>query len=34
VIIAAFCGIDAAEARQHAPTVVLLGDHNEIKLPG
>lgn len=31
VIIAAFCGVDAAEARQHAPTVVLLGAGNEIK---
>lgn len=33
VIIAAFCGVDAAEARQHAPTVVLLGDGNQIKRP-
>ena len=33
VIIAAFCGVDAAEARQHAPTVVLLAEGNEIKLP-
>ncbi|MEN8875764.1 MAG: aspartate 1-decarboxylase, partial [Hyphomonas sp.] len=33
VIIAAFAGIDADKARQHAPTVVLLDDHNEIKRP-
>ncbi len=33
VIIAAFCGVDAAEACQHAPTVVLLGSGNEIKRP-
>lgn len=33
VIIAAFAGIDADKARQHAPTVVLLDDHNEIKCP-
>ncbi|MFN7166898.1 MAG: aspartate 1-decarboxylase [Pannonibacter sp.] len=33
VIIAAFCGVEAEQARQHAPTVVLLGDQNEIKLP-
>ena len=31
VIIAAFCGVDAAEARQHAPTVVILAPGNEIK---
>ena len=34
VIIAAFCGVEAEQARQHAPTVVLLGDKIEIKLPG
>lgn len=33
VIIAAFCGVEAEQARQHVPTVVLLGDHNEIKRP-
>jgi len=33
VIIAAFCGVDAAEARQHAPMVVLLSPGNEIKRP-
>ena len=31
VIIAAFCGIEAEKAGQHAPTVVLLGEGNEIK---
>jgi aspartate 1-decarboxylase len=31
VIIAAFCGVEAEKARQHAPTVVLLGEGNEIK---
>jgi len=33
VIIAAFCGVDAVEARQHAPMVVLLSPGNEIKRP-
>ncbi len=33
VIIAAFCGIEAEKARQHAPTVVLLGPGNAIKRP-
>lgn len=31
VIIAAFAGVEAEKARQHAPTVVLLGEGNEIK---
>lgn len=31
VIIAAFCGVEAEKARQHAPTVVLLGEGNEVK---
>ncbi len=31
VIIAAFAEVDAEEARQHAPTVVILGPGNEIK---
>lgn len=31
VIIAAFCGVEAEKARQHAPTVVLLEAGNEIK---
>ncbi len=34
VIIAAFCGMPAEEARQHSPTVVLLDGHNGIKRPG
>lgn len=33
VIIAAFCGVEAEKARQHAPTVVLLGEGNEVKRP-
>ena len=33
VIIAAFCGVDAAEARQHGPSVVILAPGNEIKRP-
>jgi aspartate 1-decarboxylase len=33
IIIAAFASIEAEKARQHAPTVVLLGEGNEIKLP-
>ena len=31
VIIAAFCGVESEKARQHAPTVVLLSEGNEIK---
>ena len=33
VIIAAFAGVEADKARQHAPNVVLLDDHNVIKRP-
>jgi len=33
VIIAAFAHLDADEARQHAPNVVLLDERNEIKRP-
>ncbi len=33
VIIAAFAHVEAEKARQHAPTVVLLGEGNEIKRP-
>lgn len=31
VIIVSYCGVEAELARQHAPTVVLLADDNEIK---
>ena len=31
VIVVTYCQLDAAEARNYAPTVVLLGDDNEIK---
>ena len=31
VIIAAFASVEAEQARQHQPTVVILGDGNEIK---
>lgn len=31
VIIAAFCEVDAAEARGHQPTVVLMNEDNTIK---
>ena len=31
VIIAAFASVEQDKARQHAPTVVLLDDHNAIK---
>ena len=31
VIVVAYCQIDAAEARNYAPTVVLLDDGNDIK---
>lgn len=34
VIIAAFAHIEAEKARQHAPTVVLLDEANEVKRPG
>lgn len=33
VIIAAFASVEEEKARQHAPTVVLLGEGNEIKIP-
>ena len=33
VIIAAFAGVEADKARQHAPNVVLLDDNNVIKRP-
>lgn len=33
VIIAAFASVEAEKARQHTPTVVLLGDDNAIKRP-
>jgi aspartate 1-decarboxylase len=33
VIIAAFCGVEADKARQHAPTVVLLDGENGIRRP-
>ena len=33
VIIAAFGQVEAEKARQHAPTVVLMGEGNEIKHP-
>lgn len=32
VIIAAFASVEAVKARQHVPTVLLMGDSNEIKL--
>lgn len=32
VIIAAFGQVEAEQARQHAPTVILMGEGNEIKL--
>jgi len=31
VIVVSYCQIDAAEARNYAPTVVLLDDRNEVK---
>ena len=31
VIITAFCDVDAEEAREHKPTVVLVGDGNSVK---
>jgi aspartate 1-decarboxylase len=31
VIVVAYCQLDAAEARNHHPSVVLLGERNEIK---
>jgi aspartate 1-decarboxylase len=31
VIIVSYCQIDASEARNYAPTVVLLDDRNEVK---
>lgn len=33
VIITAFAQMDAAEAQRHEPTVVLLGEHNQILQP-
>ncbi len=34
VIIAAFCAVDADEARRHVPTVVLLAPGNTVKRTG